>query len=338
MKQIKTDIVKELLLSPEFKKWVLSPSEESNYFWNNWMNKGELEREAVQTAREAILLIRFDNAKLDEENKDKLLKNIITRTVKSNKSQSSYSSNWLRYAASVALVLIAAFGIYALLNYADISFKQEMAEVEIKKYVKINPRGQKSVILLPDGSKVNLNSSSSITYYSNYNESRFLELKGEAFFQVAKDTTSPFVVKSANVFTTALGTAFNINTNLSELEIILVEGKVKVEEEEGNYQMLLPNQRVIFNETTGISQPTQIDAEKKVLWTEGILEFNNKDLHQVAEELEEWYDVEISLKPTHHKLKFSGRFEKEPLVNVLQSISFSLGIEYSMENKKVTFK
>ena len=137
-----------------------------------------------------------------------------------------------------------------------------------------------------------------------------------------------------------MGTAFNVNTNGKSVDVLLVEGKVKVEEADStdNYRILHPSQRVSYHRQNGLSAVSDAEDLNDILWTQGIILFDNTPMPEVIRTLEDWYAVNITTSGDFENLRYSGKFQDEYLSNILQSMSFSLDLEYSIEYKNVKLK
>lgn len=207
--------------------------------------------------------------------------------------------------------------------------------------VRENPAGQKSKIVLTDGTIVWLNSESKMSYPSDFNDTiRRIVLTGEAYFQVAKDADRPFVVVSGELQTTALGTAFNVRYYVGDsvATVFLVEGKVKIEDvkKPGSLVFLEPGWGV-RSKVDGIDLHRFTDlAEKWTGWRDGILFFDNAGILEVVKACERWYSVEFSIKGTPPEgWQFTGKFKNEYLENVLESMRYGKDFDYSIQNKHV---
>lgn len=336
----KNDHILLLLQKPEFKQWVLHPTDESNYYWENWLEHHPDNKEDVNKAKELIMRLRFHEGALEEQEKDEMFKNIISRKEQISPQQHSiFRFKPLKYAAVLLLAIGASMVFWSLMKGEN---QIENQPQPITYVHKSNPKGQKSTIRLKDGTEVRLNSNSSLEYASDFGiTNRKVVLKGEAYFSVAKDPKKPFVVTTGNVLTTALGTEFNINArNESNPRIILTEGKIKVEDKLENTTpfILLPNQSIEYDNKTGFSDVKEIENLDEILWINGILKFEHTPLLQVVEELENWYGVDVDIEGNPEGLHYSGEFKDEYLSNILASMSFSLGLEYSQENEFVQLK
>lgn len=242
------------------------------------------------------------------------------------------ASTWWKIAAAVALLVVAA----VVLVQNQPTDNSKPAAVQYAEVIKSNPAGQKSKVYLPDGTIVHLNSESSIRFIEGFANGRKVQLTGEAFFDVTEDPTRPFTVYSGGLATTALGTSFNINSyNRKQTEVILVTGKVKVEQEgEDQLVYLEPGERATLLAGESLQKATA-DLTTATYWKEGILYFDQTAIAEVVATLERWYGVHIqadNLPP----VKCYGTFQKnEYLTNVLDVLSHSVGFGYEIDGKEV---
>lgn len=242
----------------------------------------------------------------------------------------------LKYAAM--LLLVGFFGFLAERQYSH----QGAVTVAQETIVKKTSNGQKSTILLSDGSKIILNSGSSVTYPKYFTDSsRVLKLKGEAYFEVAKDVSRPFSVIAQGIRTTALGTSFNINALDSKVKVSLATGKVVVKEEQSEFvsdslYFLIPGQSIQFNNDSKKITKSNFIYDEDFLWKDGVLYFKNASMAEIQKRLGTWYDVQFTVKNnTQSEKKYTGQFNNEVLKNVLENMSFALGFDYFLNGKKV---
>ena len=171
--------------------------------------------------------IERSDSHLDEEVYERLYtrikENIESREKKSHRRFSFVPM--LRWAAVVCLPIIAALAVYEL--GLD-------SKVDTLPLVVTAESGERAKVQLPDGTKVNINSASQISYPHDFNgEKRIVELDGEAYFEVNPDKERPFVVKAAGLEITVLGTAFDVCAykDDNEVSVVLLTGKVDVASE-----------------------------------------------------------------------------------------------------------
>lgn len=182
------------------------------------------------------------------------------------------------------------------IRYADGSVVLEETNVQ---YATLSvPRAGQYQVVLPDGSKVWLNSESSLKYPTAFagNERR-VELEGEGFFDVSTDPARPFIVSTANQSVEVLGTQFNIN-NYPEGGVshtTVLEGSVRIATKKGGEtKVLTPGQQAIIS-TRGI-RTRNIETEYVIAWKNGYFMFDNETLGVIMEKLSRWYDVEVVFK------------------------------------------
>ena len=242
-----------------------------------------------------------------------------------------YSTYYRQIAAVLFIPLIIGLGFYFLSTFtADENF-----------YVAEAPLGQKAKVELPDGSTVWLNSGSNIRYSSNFNQkNRNIELDGEAFFEVEKNTGKPFIVHTSSLDVKVTGTRFNVNAYADEpiVETSLVEGKVNVQLNDGNknYQ-LTPGNVLAYSKTTREITSHQLNEEATISWKENRLIFINDDFSKLARKIEKWYNVKVVYNPDEFsKNKLTVKlFEGEQLNQLLEIIESAIGAKCTIQQNKI---
>lgn len=246
------------------------------------------------------------------------------------------NSSWYRIAAILIIILAVPFVFYKLNSSDSMSVESSVA---LKIITRNNPAGVKSKFQLPDGSLVSLNSESTITFSEDFAVNRSIELIGEAYFSVAKDSLHPFIVESKGVSTEALGTIFNIKAyeDESSVEVLLVEGKVQVENLKTSEAMLLtPGEKASVQKSDGELIRSKGNVVLDTQWRVGVLEFSNIYFAEIFKRLERWYGVEIEVTGQMTSAKGFGKFkEGETLENVLNVLSYSNDFKYQIDNHKV---
>lgn len=244
----------------------------------------------------------------------------------------------LRIAGSLFIVF-AAVALY-FFNGGQDKIPEEFAMV-----VKENPKGQKSRIYLPDGSVIWLNSESQIKYPEKFGDSiRQVSLRGEAYFEVVKNTDLPFIVKAGHTSTIVLGTSFNINAYPENegVTVSLVTGKVHFKLQSSSFEeskILAPGEGAHASFTKSSLNSFRFDPKKNLGWKDGLLVFEKANLALVISELERWYGVDIKTEgQTHSSWSFSGTFDNENLSNVLMNLSKMRDFSYEISGKEVIVK
>ncbi len=240
---------------------------------------------------------------------------------------------WYRFAA----VLVFLLTTVSIFYFNTANSGQEVVKSEMIK--KINPAGQKTRINLPDGSVCWLNSESEIQFHSNFSDSsRNIYLKGEAYFEVAKDKNRPFRVHVPTMTVTALGTVFNINSFPEEpMEIVaLLEGKISVRCEDTFYREVLPGESIGYDKVLNESERRDVDTADAIAWKNGILKFNEETYETIFAKLERWYGVKITTSGNMPvSMKYKARFQNELLTNVLESMRYGQKFDFKIDGKNV---
>lgn len=248
-------------------------------------------------------------------------------------------TQWCR----VAAILVFAFMLPLLIVTTE-KPKTSYAPL-VKHYItKENPAGRKSTIQLPDGTVVNLNAESSITFLEDFTDSiRQVSLVGEAFFDVAENRERPFIVSSAGIDTRALGTSFNVKAYEEDqhVQVVLASGTVKVtQSQEKNCEevILRPGEKALVGKQTNTIHKQQADLHTTLAWKDNLLVFHQASSEKVFATLERWYGVKIIFSENFSgdSWRFTGEFKDENLENVLLSISYIKEFKYQINNKAVT--
>lgn len=171
---------------------------------------------------------------------------------------------------------------------------QKDREVEVQNRL-ITPKGGEYTLVLADGTKVWVNAATEIRYPVKFIKGeRRVQLEGEAYFEVAKNPTKPFIVEVDGMEVKVYGTKFNINTRrLDRMQTTLVEGSVSVKADGKPEVMLEPNQQAVFNKLSGQVAVQVVDVMPYVAWHIGNYFFENKSVGEILDELSLWYDIKV---------------------------------------------
>ena len=205
----------------------------------------------------------------------------------------------------------------------------------------IVPAGERFLVQLSDGTKVWINSESALRYPAYFGKNiREVEARGNVYFEVAKDSTRPFVVASRELTTEVLGTRFEVNTygDRDEVSATLVEGSVRVGVG-SRFVVIKPNQQFTFNTKSGTIEVNEVDAARKVMWKDGILVIDNEAFRDVVWKLERWYGVSIVNETgLVFAQSFSGEFDREDIHVAIESLCANLNITYTMDKDRIILK
>jgi ferric-dicitrate binding protein FerR (iron transport regulator) len=248
---------------------------------------------------------------------------------------------WIAAASAAVLIAGGAF-LYKYEAGMDSANKQHhIVSTAVKAFV---PRGgEQKEVVLADGSKVWLNSASSLQYPSSFEGSeRVVSLSGEAFFEIAREAKLPFRVLVRNASIKVLGTKFNVQAydDESKSTISLLDGAVMVQRGQREVRLEPGQQAELIQEDQGVLGPIAVkemtDPDASMAWKNGYFEFKNDDLRVVMRAISRYYNVNIEYGPAIRSHKsISGSFPKKPgLANILEQLQ-KLNIDFTNDGKTV---
>lgn len=239
--------------------------------------------------------------------------------------------------AAIWTLLVSALGTIGMHQYRK---QHKTNAITLANLEKQNPKGQRAVITLADGSVIHLGADSKLEYPEAFSgPTREITLTGEAFFDISEDPAHPFIVHTGTVQTRVLGTSFKINAFKGTLLTVAVAtGKVQVEHAGNGVAVLTPGQQVTWDP---VAQQTAI-AEMPVAdiagWKNARLAFNNNTLQEVATVLERWYNVSIRFKQplTAQKRITVTLSANRPMEETLRVLSTGSRFTYRINNRQIT--
>lgn len=244
-----------------------------------------------------------------------------------------------RWIGGIAASLLILFGA----TYLSYQQGQKNLQNTFADIVVATPNGSSISVNLPDGSIVKLNGGSRISYSQGYGvDSRIVNIEGEGYFEVKKDSTKPFIVNSANIIVKVLGTKFNFCDYPKETQalVALDEGKVNMTCIESKQEItLLPNQHVVFDKKTGAM--TLLDTKtlaNKCQWTKGIIAFNGESLKDIAAVLERCYSIKFKISPSkQNSLHFYGVFYRnsQNVYDIMEALAATGKFTYKISGKTI---
>jgi transmembrane sensor len=261
-------------------------------------------------------------------------------------------------AAAVLLLPLLIAGAIGLYRHEAAKNYNQVAWAEIHSTM-----GSRVSFNLPDGTKGWINSGSTLKYALNFEESRRVELEGEAYFDVTPDKSRPFYVRTSEVQIRVLGTTFNLKAYPDDktVETTLLTGMLEIQtlsEADGDQQtvVLKPNQKATFQKSTDflsigekqvppvkmegvktVKVSRDVDTVPIVAWKNHKLVFVNEPFESLLVKMERWYDVEITLLDTpRDNLNYTGIFEKETVEQALRALKVATpDFSYSLNKNKI---
>ena len=198
--------------------------------------------------------------------------------------------------------------------------------------------GGKSLAHLADGSTVWLQSGSTLVCDGSFGaESRNVKLRGEGFFDIAKDPERPFTVEVEGLRIRVHGTKFNVNTSLEDrtVAVSLVEGSVALDSGEGEQRQLHPGEIARYNTATQKLDIRRGNVELESCWTAGKLVFERQSLGEICRYLSRWYDIRIDISPAlARNYAYTFTITDEPLEAILRIMSRINPIVYTFSDNR----
>ncbi len=338
---------------------ILSEKEEKDL--SDWINTSEQNH---QEFKDYVKKNQFYKVQSDEINQS--WEKFKVKINKQENKKEIILPFWFKIAAIFVFSFVLGGLAFHFLDAENLFSDSQVAEL-----IEINaPKGSRSYVKLPDGSKVWLNSDSKLFYSPDFGKKdRIVELQGEAYFDVEKNAAIPFRVNTSKITVNVTGTMFNLKAYPEEktIETTLDEGEVILKNKDVNNKkdviILKPKQRAIYNTTdnktivlsteskqTGSKvqeeeikpiQPIKIDrnidTELYTSWKDNKLIFRNEKLFEVFVRLERWYGVKINVKDAEIlNYHFNGTIENETITQVMKIIQYTLPIQFEIEHKEIT--
>ncbi len=288
-----------------------------------------------------------------------------------NKQENKMKTVWLKTLVRYAAAIIIAFSAGGVLFW--FAGKNSVTPVSQSINTLVVPLGSRASSTLSDGTVVTLNAGSTLNVSRDYGiNNRIVRLEGEGYFNIARDTSKPFVVQTPFLSVRALGTEFNIKAYSVDrtIETTLVSGSVQIEPvkeiNQGKITVLKPNQKVTFykEDSVFISEsgerkneaPSRPESVKRIRtatparlvtedvnvdpvtsWKENRWIFEQQSLAQIAVDLERKFDVQIVFDSEKLKsYRFTGTILAEPIEQVLVALSMTAPIDYKVRGRVVT--
>ncbi|WP_291912814.1 FecR family protein [Chitinophaga sp. CB10] len=292
----------DFLTDPYFQEWVYQPSADSEQFWQEVINAVPQQRETIENARTYLRNITFtthtpsnEEVEASWERHFQAIQASRPQPAETTRVHSIRRRALLRIAAAVAAIILAA-GAYLVLNNNNEQLVASTGFGEIRQ------------ITLPDGSRVDLNANSKITYRKNWKKGKEREvwLEGEALFQVShlnRDTNriqagEKFLVHTKDITVTVLGTVFDIRQRRLKTEVVLQSGKISLHFSNGQKPDIImePGQLVAYNEADQQLITAGASPEKFTAWKEQKLILQDPKVHDILSYLEDNFGKKIIME------------------------------------------
>ncbi|TLP79641.1 FecR family protein [Maribacter sp. ACAM166] len=302
-----------------FENWAKSLNKNDIAYWNNWLQNNPQHIETAESAKAIIIGINFEKQfpKIDKVNEElaKILPKIGLEPTPKKASKKSRASHKVVYFSTAAVLLI-------LMSWTSLSlFNNHNTTVHKTNF------GEIIDLKLSDGTSVVLNGNSEISY--NKDNPRLLNLKGEAYFIVKSipSTNAKFWVITNDLKVEVLGTQFHVNTREKKTNVVLDEGSIHLELNNGDVTKMIPGELVSYSKESENLIHKKVTLETPyALWRGGTYVFNEIPLKEVMFNLELTYGVEVKYSSEHLKeIPISGGIPNQNLKICIAAIEKATG-------------
>lgn len=277
------------------------------------MNQKNSDIETREIADDRALERLLDSCEFSPVNTDRI-KMLVHEKIREQKAQRRRRLRRLMAGALSAAACVAIVLVYTLRFSAptiqSISNSTELLLAQAGYTEVIVPAGQRQEIILPDGSRLIANSLTKVVYPDKFDgKERRILTDGEVYLEVAKDASHPFIVESKGFDVRVLGTKFNVcNTSDSTASVVLVEGSVRIDMNDDRTIRLKPSDKadLLNGEVTSL---TQVDTDDYTSWTNGILVLKGIPLSKLAEDLSNYYGIDINCHKSLANVKVYGKLD-----------------------------
>lgn len=345
----------DFVLDEYFQAWVFSPNQQNRIFWQQWLREHPHQQKEVAAAKEILLSLSFQEPEVSPQEiahlKVRVMRNTsaskLTKIIGQPKKVSlSTKPAYLKWAASITVLLTITGLLYFFLLHSGSMVEYQTGYGEIQE------------ITLPDGSQVTLNANSTLQYATDWEkqEHRLIQLEGEAFFNVVKDSISQrnkaelsptstslmprkFVVQTHELSLEVLGTQFNVRARHLETEVVLQEGRIQLTVAGDDRQKAIamePGERIVVANKTLEQQV--VEPEKYLSWRENQLVFDDVPLSKVAQTLEDTYGVQVVFANEQlRNLMFNGAVPSGNIEILLDALSGIYHLQISRKENVIIF-
>ena len=299
-----------------------------------WLNQSAENKKLYSDLQEIWLSSGIEN-NTDQYHLEEAIRTFKSKIRKENQ-QKKTAINFrliLTWAAILVLILALPFSYY--LGIRSTARQNSMTTISCAF-------GDRTSIVLPDSTRVWLNSGSSVSFNPDFNQrTRKVILDGEAFFAVSKDRNHPFHVFANQIDIQVLGTQFNVKAYSGEhtISTTLVEGSLQVFSKTEKIR-IKPFEKMVYNK---LDQKMELQALNDISpdteWKDGRLIFRNQSLEELEPILERWFDVDIIFADEQVKKKrFTGILERESILEALSYFDLSNLVECQIQGNKIIIK
>jgi ferric-dicitrate binding protein FerR (iron transport regulator) len=340
----------DFLLDDTFREFVTGSNQDSVAYWTQQMQIHPERAEEITRARGVLEILYHPRKRGVETDRHANLRVLLSdiENMERKTTPRRIHAPWLRIAAVIILSAGLGFLGNSILNQIQ-STRMQGQFTEI-----IVPVGEKSQVLLADGTHVWINSGSRFTYPVNFVRTREVTLDGEAYFDVKKSKRTEFVVNTHDARIRVMGTSFNVKSYPGDrTQTTVVSGLVRVESKRAGIKSVLirPDQMAVLKtgdveemKTETVTQQLtvmeSINTETLTSWKDQMLVFADETFGDIAVKMERWYNIKILIEDEKiRSARYTGKFvHNETVYEVLKAIELTTPIMYEVKNNEIIIR
>lgn len=338
--------VNDFVLDDFFRRWVFQPDEQTMSFWHTYMLNHPEQQANVEQASSLLLHLRVQHDDLAEASRERIwqvLEAAYDSQASPHNLQSKQSGPTVRrlvgYPFRTWQVAASLVGILLLTGGSWVIWHGGQRQAIHTAY------SEQQTVQLPDGSLVQLNGNSTLTYASDWQESENREvwLEGEAFFKVTKQQASggrlKFITHTPDLDISVLGTQFNVNTRRGNTQVVLAEGKVsltKPNDKKAGVILMKPGDMAVTQ--AGIEQVTIQRAKPQLhtAWTKNQFAFENTPLREIARQLEDTQGVVLIFEDNDMaEYRFTGNLASQDLETLITTLATTFNLQADRTENRI---
>ncbi len=272
---------------------------------------------------------------IDISDKDRIYRNVVGRSLPKDFQEdlNTEPTDTRRHTSGQRHLLSIAAGIaFIMIGYvfSEMIHKSDSGVT----FTVTSGVGERPTVLLPDGTEVNLNALSRLSYtFQPTSHCREINLSGEAYFNVEPDADSPFRVHTPNITVECLGTEFNIKAYPTDEQetVVLTDGKVRVDWQSGK-EILSPNSMITYRKVNHTIAKTRVHTDSYTDWTRGYIYFNNQSINDVSNDIYRNYGIRLDYDSELASMKFCGTICCNNVFSVMDVLADATEATYTICN------
>lgn len=311
---------------------------------NSWREMSSENEAVFQEYREIQTIAASDKARIpDKETIWKRLTAQIERNPKEEKTERNLKTTKTYNRPLVVRIASIAAAIALVIGFSLSYFRPAKVDPSANEITVRAPGGQKSEIVLPDGTSIWLNSGSALTYNADYGTgNRTVRLEGEAFFDVTHNDKKIFEVLTGDIRVQVHGTAFGVKAYKEEesVGVSLLRGHVTVHSTSSKRLLadLKPDQKAVITKNTLTCSIEDCNAETENIWRYGKLKIEGAPISEVIDKISRWYGIDMSVQGNVGNEKYWFTIKTESLTEMLNLIDRITPIHYTINGEEVTIQ